>query len=236
MEVILGLQGKEQLTVTLLLWTWWDERNKRREEGRSRSPSEIAYMAAPYAANFLKTPQRELLSENRQRPRWKKPAEGILKLNSDGAFREGSKDDGWGFVIRNHQGRVIRAGAGREEFLLNAFHAEFLGCAAGSLQEAARMGISRLDIETDASLVKAALASNDYRLSEVGGIITEMKLLLATDFSSCNISICNRVCNGVAHSLAALGYNFPSGQIAIWEGAPHEVEDMMTSDLAGMNE
>ena len=131
---------------------------------------------------------------------------------------------------------MIRAGAGREEFLLNAFHAELLGCAAGSLQEAARMGISRLDIETDASLVKAALASNDYRLSEVGGIITEMKLLLATDFSSCNISICNRVCNGVAHSLAALGYNFPSGQIAIWEGAPHEVEDMMTSDLAGMNE
>jgi hypothetical protein len=55
-----------------------------------------------------------VLSENRQRPRWKKPAEGILKLNSDGAFREASKDGGWGFVIRNHQGRVIRAGAGRD--------------------------------------------------------------------------------------------------------------------------
>jgi len=101
------------------------------------------------------------LSENRQRPRWKKPAGGILKLNSDDAFREGSKDGGWGFVIRNHQGRVIRAGAGKEEFLLNAFHAELLGCAAG-LQEAARLGISRIDIETDASLVKGALVSNDY--------------------------------------------------------------------------
>ena len=139
------------------------------------------------------------------------------------------------FVIRDDQGRVIKAGAGGEDFLLDAFHAELLACSAG-LQEAARMGISRLDIETDASLVKAALASNDYRLSEVGGIITEMKLLLATDFSSCNISICNRVCNGVAHSLAALGCNFPSGQTAIWEDAPHEVEDIMTSDLAGMNE
>jgi hypothetical protein len=94
-----------------------------------------------------------------------------------------------------------------------------LGCAAG-LQEAARLGISRIDIETDAPLVKAALVSNDYRLSEVGGIITEMKLLLATDFSSFNISICNRICNGVAHPLAALGCNFPSGHIAIREGAP----------------
>ena len=64
-------------------------------------------------------------------------------------------------MIRNHQGRVIRAGAGREEFLLNAFLAELLGCAAG-LQEAARLGISRVDIETDASLVKGALVSNDY--------------------------------------------------------------------------
>ena len=100
-------------------------------------------------------------------------------------------------MIRDDQGRVIKAGAGGEGFLLDTFHTELLGCVVG-LQEAARMGISRLDIETDASLVKAALASNDYRLSEVGGIITEMKLLLATDFSSCNISICNRVCNGVA--------------------------------------
>ena len=65
--------------------------------------------------------------------------------------------------------------------MLDAFHAELLGCAAG-LQEAARMEIAHLHIETDATLVKAALESDDHRLSAVGGIITEMKLLLATEF------------------------------------------------------
>lgn len=66
--------------------------------------------------------------ENRQKPHWKKPLGEILKLNSDGACSEVRKDGGWGFVIRNDRGHVIRAGAGREEFLLNAFHAELLGC------------------------------------------------------------------------------------------------------------
>jgi hypothetical protein len=99
MESILGLRGKEQLTVILLLCMWWNERNKRREEGRSRSPTEVANLAAVYAANFLKTPARTLLSDNSQRPRWKKPPDGVLKLNSDGAFSKERKDGGWGFVI-----------------------------------------------------------------------------------------------------------------------------------------
>lgn len=46
MESILGLRGKEQLTVIMFLSMWWDERNKRREEGRSRSPTEVANLAA----------------------------------------------------------------------------------------------------------------------------------------------------------------------------------------------
>jgi hypothetical protein len=127
---------------------WWDERNKRREEGRSRSPSEVASLAAVYAANFLKTPHRHLLSESHQNARWKKPPEGVIKLNSDGAFNGERKDRGWVFVLRDDQGRVIKAGARRESFLLDALHAKLLGCAAG-LQEATRLGISQLQIETD---------------------------------------------------------------------------------------
>jgi len=91
MKSILSLRGKEQLTVIMLLWMWWDERNKTREEGRSRSPSEpeVASLAAVYAANFLKTPHAQLLSEIRQKHRWKlEIPEGVLKLNSDGAFNK----------------------------------------------------------------------------------------------------------------------------------------------------
>ena len=33
MEMILGLKGKEQLTVVLILWLWWGER-KQKKSGR----------------------------------------------------------------------------------------------------------------------------------------------------------------------------------------------------------
>ena len=93
-------------------------------------------------------------------------------------------------MIRDDQGQVLKAGAGSEGFLLNAFHAEILGCAAG-MQEASRLGIANLCIETDASLVKDALESDDYRLSAIGGILTDMKFLLATDLRSSSINVCN---------------------------------------------
>lgn len=165
----------------------------------------MASLAAIYAANFLKTLHRHLLSESRQNARWKKPSEGVIKLNSDGVFNGERKDGGWGFVLRDDQGRVIKAGARRESFLLDALHAELLGCTAG-LQEAARLGISQLQIETDATPVKTAMETDDFRHSTVGGIITdEMKHLLDAELPSCKISVCNCVCNGVADALAAHG-------------------------------
>jgi hypothetical protein len=34
MEKVLKLDPKTQIMAVLLLWLWWDEQNKRREEGR----------------------------------------------------------------------------------------------------------------------------------------------------------------------------------------------------------
>lgn len=33
-ELVLKVEPKTQLTAILLLWLWWDEQNKFREEGR----------------------------------------------------------------------------------------------------------------------------------------------------------------------------------------------------------
>jgi hypothetical protein len=70
-----------------------------------------------------------------QRKRWLKP-DGILKLNTDGAFSKRDKTRDREFVIRN-EGQVLKAGAGCED-LQNAFHGKLLGL------------LSRLIIETDA--------------------------------------------------------------------------------------
>lgn len=70
------------------------ERNRRREEGRSRSAVEIAIIISSYSESFLKPATNRLLSENRQSARWVKTGVGQLKLNSDGAFDPNKKDGG----------------------------------------------------------------------------------------------------------------------------------------------
>ena len=54
MEKILKLDSMTQLKVVLLLWLWWTERNKWREEGRRRTVVEVAYVTAALADRFQK--------------------------------------------------------------------------------------------------------------------------------------------------------------------------------------
>jgi hypothetical protein len=82
------------------------------------------------------------------------------------------------------------------------------------------MAMARVILETDASMVKMAIQGDDYLLSSMGGIITEIKHLKATDFSSYVISVCSRNCNKLAHELASLGCNLPSGSQVTWDDVP----------------
>jgi len=90
-------------------------------------------------------------------------------------------------------------------------------CQAG-LQAAVRLGITRLSLEVDASLVKDAIKTDDYRLASIGGIVTEIKHIISAELSTCLVSVCKCDCNKVAHSLAALGCNLPSG---CYRGSSH---------------
>jgi hypothetical protein len=177
----------------------------------------------------------QLLLDDRQAQVWQRPIPDILKLNSDGAFLEQTGEGGWGYVIRNHHGSVQKLGAGRERFLQSAFHAELLGCLEG-LRMTASMRISNIILETDALTVKAALEGREYRLSSMGGIIAEIKHLMASDFVMCKVSFCPRVCNKLAHELAAIGCKLLGSPYAIWDDVPHSLEDLVTSDSARTEE
>lgn len=142
-EMILKLDPKSKLMVITLLWLWWGERNTRREEGYRRSASEVAFVTAALTDRFPKT---ELVTQTRtcnRKRRWVKPLDGFQKLNSDGAFCTQEKAGGWGYVIRDENGRVVKARAGRESFLQSAFHAELLW-GDGGCQGSGKIGNSTL--------------------------------------------------------------------------------------------
>jgi ribonuclease HI len=130
---------------------------------------------------------------------------------------------------------MITTGAGREAALLDAFHAELLGCLAG-LKAAVQLGLHKIVMEVDASLIKVAVEGDYYRLSAMGGVITELRLILLYEFVEAKVEVCPRICNRVADALAAYGCKYPSDDSVTWESVPHFVEGLVTSELAESNE
>ena len=99
--------------------------------------------------------------------RWERPTGDQMKINTDGAFHQWY--GGWGFVIRDASGDVLRAGA---------------ACLEG-VQMAAECGMGQIVIETDSTMLRQALSSNDYRLAVSGGLVYVLKQLISSCFSSC---------------------------------------------------
>jgi hypothetical protein len=59
---------------------------------------------------------------------WQPPPEYVLKINFDGTFTKENRKGAWGFIIRDHSGFGIAAGAGTMEYAFQALHTKTEGC------------------------------------------------------------------------------------------------------------
>jgi hypothetical protein len=219
------------MKVITLIWLWWQERNRVREGEKRRSAGDLAFIAASQATEYLSLYKHEEKNVVAAKQKWKRPGQEWLKVNSDGAFSADRGEGGWGVVIRDAEGGLAIAEAGRLPNALNALHAETLACLAG-VKLAIDQGIGRLIIETDSLILKQVLADSSYRLATMGGLICELQYLISTSFISHVINFVPRCCNKVAHALAALRCKCPQGDMLHWESTLTEVEDLVASNIA----
>ncbi|RLN41888.1 hypothetical protein C2845_PM01G36200 [Panicum miliaceum] len=159
--------------------------------------------------------------ENSKTPKslkkWSKLVGEVLKINSDGAFDPATKRGGWGFVIRDSAGDVIHAGAGAVPYAMDALHTEVLGCLA-ALKAAGDRGMRKVLAETDSMLLKMAVGTSDFSLAPTGGLIHEIKEIVASNFTVFSLSYCSRLCNKVAHELASWGCKSTPNSDLYWDG------------------
>jgi hypothetical protein len=118
---------------------------------------------------------------------------------------------------------------------LSAQHTEATACLKGlELEQAAALGMDRVILETDAATVAKALSDPTTDRSVIGILIAEIKTQMFYEFSACIISHVSRVCNVVAHTLAALGLNCREGPLIVWQDhVPDSVALLVAGDLAG---
>jgi hypothetical protein len=103
---ILSLNDDTCLEAASLIYAWWEARNKANSGEGVRQTSQVVQHATMLAVQTKPTREKEI-NKPPQPQRWTRPLEGLLKANCDGSFFSESKKRGWGFIIRDHQGRRL---------------------------------------------------------------------------------------------------------------------------------
>ncbi|TVU48434.1 hypothetical protein EJB05_08070, partial [Eragrostis curvula] len=230
-EAILKKKEDKCTKLLILLWSWWDERNKVREGEKRRTQLCIAHGVDCYTTEVLKLLVKEKAEKRKVVYKWIKPAEGVLKINCDGAHNHETRSGGWGFVIRDHDGAVMLAGRGKIQRSADAFYAETLACWYG-VRAAMEAGMGHIVLETDSLNVKQTLCSNDYNRLEAGNMIIETKMMLQYEFISNTVSHQARDGNKVAHELAKLGCVCETDAAPLLDSIPICIQNMVACDSA----
>jgi hypothetical protein len=183
------------------------------------------------AEEFIALHQHPAGGQTSRIQRWNTPPATWLKINSDGAFLVREGRGAWGFVIRDEDGDVITTGNGHMDYVRDALHTEAHASLQG-IRGAAMKGMTKVILEMDSLILKQALDSDAYRLAEVGGVIYELKSLIASSFTNFLCKFAPRSCNKVAHALAASGLMASHGYESHWDSTPVSVRELVASDLA----
>ncbi|RLN12534.1 hypothetical protein C2845_PM09G00030 [Panicum miliaceum] len=198
--------GTQKLVISLL-WAWWNGRNKANVGAPAgASVHEIIHRAVVFSSDTLQKVNDggiQSTAGRREIRKWHPPPADVLKINTDGAFKEKEKSGAWGFVIRDSDGYGFIAGAGRLRALYDALSAEGEACLA-ALHAAMDAVISRIILETDSFLLVSAIKSSDLDLGP-GVIFKEIRELLSLHFTPKNIVHVPRSCNNCAYELAHSG-------------------------------
>lgn len=174
------------------------------------SCQETVWSVMTMAQDILKNDPKATCSQVPKVQRWSPPPVDYLKINVDGAYKRESKTGAWRFIVRDHEGATVLAGAGNLGSVHDALIAETLACKQ-ALEAAVHFGISQVLIETDSSQLKEAITSSSSDLAIGGGLFIAIRELIQDSFNCLSVCKIPRLCNSCAHELASLGMSWDLG-------------------------
>jgi ribonuclease HI len=230
-ETLMTFCSEKRAPTATLLWCWWCERNNIREGNRARTSEDLAWTIMCQADAFCKMNVQLKEKPMAATLKWQAPEEGWIKINSDGSFLPSTTTGGWGAVLRDADGDAVACAAGFIPHLQNALHAEVLAADYG-LQIAQQFGMAKVCLETDSLILKSSFEDGGIDLSSVGTIVDRMKVFVRSNFAEFKVLYCPRICNQVAHTLAAKGADMAGQPALVTDGLVPCVSDLVASDSA----
>lgn len=106
----------------------------------------------------------------------------------------------WGFIIRDNDGEVVLAAAGRLDAVHDVLMAEAVACLKlKELKAASDHGVSHVQIEMDSSHLRETISSSSFDLSTSGILFREIRDLVHEQFVCSDVLLVPRSCNLLAH-------------------------------------
>ena len=213
-RAILNLKKDQCLRVCIFLYKWWDVRNKANAGEPTPSSMDVVCAVSQMFRDIYEDGNKPTCLPAPRRL-WKPPDENFLKINFDAGFRKKDGMGTCGFVVRDHLGEAILAGAANVKPVRDALSTEAMACLF-ALESVEAVGISRIELETDCSQLQDAILSQRRDLAPGGVLFRSIRELLQDRFVCNKVIAIPRSCNSSAHEIAKLALSWDLGQSNVW--------------------
>jgi hypothetical protein len=134
---------------------------------------------------------------------WRRPLEGELKLNVDGAFVAQTLEAGAGMIMRRSDGTIVFSVCRVLSNCTSALEAEMLASLDG-VRFATDMGLDHITVESDCQVLVNLQTGDDQDGSPLCHLMEDLHIMLSSGRFLYVIKI-PRLCNSASHALANFG-------------------------------
>jgi ribonuclease HI len=139
---------------------------------------------------------------------WQRPRDGWWKCNVDASLSQDSCFTGWGWCVRDSNGRFVAAGTNNCKHVLTIAEGEAMAILE-AMRVATSKGWANIVFESDSKVVVEAIKANPKGSSELFSFISSIKALLQCN-PNYEVKFVRRQANMAAHTLARAAISWTS--------------------------
>ncbi|KAK1686574.1 hypothetical protein QYE76_047422 [Lolium multiflorum] len=181
-------------------WAVWAERNARDHGESTRSIAQSVKWTTDITRDLAESIRVKTSGHPKRRSKWRRPEEGVIKVNVDAGFDLNNGEGSSGLIVRDHDGALLRGQAIWYSHGANSLTMEALAVRDG-VNLANDLGIPRIEVETDASEVVKLWNERRQGRSEIWSILQEIEEL-SSNMESFQLGYIGREANEGAHLCA----------------------------------
>jgi ribonuclease HI len=196
-----------------MVWSIWKRRNNQVWENITETAQTVCERARHLITSWRNAQNYQSLANITQsapqQTKWSKPSIGRYKCNIDASFSHSTNKVGIGICIRDEHGQFVAARTEWMEPILDVEVGEAMGLLS-ALIWVVELQLHNMDFEMDCKRVVDGLYSNRTYTSDLGAILSDCRLILATSFVNSHIKFIRRQANEVAHTLTRVSTSLAS--------------------------